>query len=107
MLYSYQQNLLSTNDQSNMYLLGRYQQTPDFLYALSCCLEVLRGVPKAIVPDNLKVAVVKAYKYEPVLKQPMKDFDNQYGTVVVPTRPGKPKDKSLVENQVKIIKFSN
>ena len=33
------------------------QQTPDFLYALSCCLEALGGVPKAIVPDNLKAAV--------------------------------------------------
>ena len=33
----------------------------------------------------------------------MEDFANHYNTVVVPARPGRPKDKSLVENQVKII----
>ena len=38
----------------------RSQQTPDFLYALSCCLEAMGGVPKAIVPDNLKAAVIKS-----------------------------------------------
>jgi len=81
----------------------RSQQTPDFLYALSCCLEAMGGVPKAIVPDNLKAAVIKANKYEPVLNQSMEDFANHYGTVVVPARSGKPKDKSLVENQVKMI----
>lgn len=79
------------------------QQPPDFLYALSCCLEVMGGVPKAIVPDNLKAAVIKADKYEPILNQSMEDFANHYGTVVVPGRSGKPKDKSLVENQVKMI----
>lgn len=61
------------------------------------------GVPKAIVPDNLKAAVIKADKYEPILNQSMEDFANHYGTVVVPARAGRPKDKSLVENQVKMI----
>ncbi|MGH2622879.1 MAG: IS21 family transposase, partial [Sphingobacterium sp.] len=79
------------------------QQTPDFLYALSRCLEVIGGVPNAIVPDNLKAAVIKADKYEPILNQSMEDFANHYGTVVVPARAGRPKDKSLVENQVKMI----
>lgn len=79
------------------------QQTPDFFYALSSCLESLGGVPKAIVPDNLKAAVIKADKYEPVLNQSMEDFANHYGTAVVPARAGRPKDKSLVENQVKMI----
>ncbi|MGJ1292537.1 IS21 family transposase, partial [Sphingobacterium multivorum] len=58
------------------------QQTPDFFYALSSCLESLGGVPKTIVPDNLKAAVIKADKYEPVLNQSMEDFANHYGTVL-------------------------
>lgn len=33
----------------------------------------------------------------------MEDLANHYGTVVVPARPGKPRDKSAVENHVKII----
>jgi uncharacterized protein YeaO (DUF488 family) len=33
----------------------------------------------------------------------LEDFSNHYGTTVTPTRPRKPKDKALVENQVKLI----
>ena len=43
----------------------RSQSTEDFLYALSCCLNELGGVPLALVPDNLKAAVIKANRYEP------------------------------------------
>lgn len=60
-------------------------------------------MPQALVPDNLKAAVIKADRYEPTLNRCMEDFANHYGAVVVPARPGKPQDKSLVENQVKLI----
>ena len=33
----------------------------------------------------------------------MEDLANHYGTVIVPARAGKPRDKSAVENHVKII----
>jgi transposase len=75
------------------------QSTEDFLYALSCCLTELGGVPLALVPDNLKAAVVKANRYEPEINQALEDFANHYGTAVVPARVRKPKDKALVENQ--------
>lgn len=79
------------------------QRTDDFLYALSCCLEHLGGSPKLLVPDNLKAAVVKSDRYAPDLNRVMEDFANHYGFVVLPARARKPKDKSSVENQVKII----
>ncbi|GHS92095.1 transposase [Bacteroidia bacterium] len=79
------------------------QTTDDFLYALSLCLKTLGGCPKIVVPDNLKAAVVKADKYEPEINRVMEDFANHYGFVVVPARAKKPKDKALVENQVKLI----
>lgn len=79
------------------------QNTEDFLYALSCCLEELGGVPQALVPDNLKSAVTKASLYEPVINRAMEDFANHYNTTVFPARARKPKDKALVENQVKLI----
>lgn len=81
----------------------RHQTTDDFLYALSCCLRTLGGCPKILVPDNLKAAVVKADRYEPELNRVMEDFANHYGFAVIPARAGKPKDKALVENQVRII----
>lgn len=79
------------------------QNTEDFIYALQCCLKDIGGVPQALVPDNLKAAVVKANKYEPTINQVFEDFANHYGTTVVPARARKPKDKALVENQVKLI----
>ena len=79
------------------------QSTEDFLYALPRCLHHLGGVPLALVSDNLKAAVVKANRYEPLINQAMEDFANHYQTTVVPARARKPRDKALVENQVKLI----
>lgn len=81
----------------------RHQNIEDFIYALRCCLEFLGGTPSMLVPDNLKAAIVKANPYEPDINRVLEDFANHYNTVVVPARVAKPKDKALVENQVKII----
>ncbi|MFV0346273.1 MAG: IS21 family transposase [Bacteroidales bacterium] len=79
------------------------QTIDDFIYALKMCLEDLSGVPKALVPDNLKAAVTKADKYEPEINRTLQDFANHYNMAVVPARARKPQDKALVENQVKLI----
>jgi len=79
------------------------QSTEDFLHALSCCLQDLGGVPQALVPDNLKAAVIKANRYEPDINRVLEDFANHYGTTVVPARAKRPQDKALVENQVNLI----
>jgi len=72
-------------------------------HALSCCLRDFGGFPKLIIPDNLKAAVIKADRYEPDLNKVMEDFGNHYGAVVLPARVRKPKNKALVENQVKLV----
>lgn len=79
------------------------QRIADFLYGLECCLISLGGVPAALVPDNLKSAVIKANRYEPVINRALDDFATHYGTTVIPARSKSPKDKALVENQVKLI----
>lgn len=78
------------------------QRIEDFLYALGCCLKALGGVPQTLVTDNLKSAITRANRYEPQVNKAMEDFANHYGTTVTPTRPYSPKDKALVENQVKM-----
>lgn len=78
------------------------QGVEDFIYALQHCLHFLGGVPEVLVPDNLKSAIVKASRYEPDVNRALEDFANHYGMTVIPTRTGKPKDKALVENQVKM-----
>lgn len=79
------------------------QSVADFIYALTCCLNAMGGVPQALVPDNLKAAVIRADTYEPKINRALDDFANHYNTTVVPARARKPKDKALVENQVKLI----
>ena len=81
----------------------RSQNINDFLYALGCCLQELGGVPQVLVPDNLKSAIIKASSYEPEVNRALEDFANHYHTTVIPARARKPKDKALVENQVKLI----
>jgi transposase len=79
------------------------QTSADFIYALTCCLHSLGGVPQAIVSDNLKAAVTRASPYEPDINRILTDFANHYGTTILPARAYKPKDKALVENQVNLI----
>jgi transposase len=79
------------------------QKSEDFIYALTRCLKAIGGVPKIIVPDNLKAAVTKTDRYEPDINHIMEDMANHYGCVVIPARSGKPKDKSLCEDQVKLV----
>jgi len=81
----------------------RSQSVEDFLYALRCCLEDFGGAPALLFPDNLKSAIVKANPYEPDINRALEDFANHYGTTTHPARVRKPKDKALVENQVKLI----
>ena len=81
----------------------RSQGIEDFIHALQTCLKAIGGSPKILVPDNLKAAVIKTSKYEPELNQALEDFCNYYKMTIVPARVAKPKDKALVENQVKLI----
>jgi hypothetical protein len=66
-------------------------------------LHYYNGVPAAIVPDNLKSAVTKSSKYEPVLNETFADFAHHYNTTILPARAYRPRDKALVENAVRII----
>lgn len=79
------------------------QKSEDFIHAIISCFKAIGGVPKIIVPDNLKSAVIKTDPYEPVLNDLLKDMANHYECAVLPARPGKPKDKSLVEDHVKLV----
>jgi transposase len=79
------------------------QQKGDFIFACENALHYCSGVPRAIVPDNLKSAVSKSSKYEPTLNETFADFAEHYGTAILPARAYRPRDKALVENAVRII----
>jgi transposase len=79
------------------------QKVEDFIFALVCCLKFLGGSPEILVTDNLKAAVIKANRYDPDINQALEDCCNHYGITILPTRVVSPKDKALVENQVKLV----
>jgi transposase len=79
------------------------QSKEDFISSVENALHFFGGVPAAIVPDNLKSAVIKSNRYEPTLNETFLDFAEHYGTTVLPARSYKPRDKSLVEGMVKIL----
>lgn len=79
------------------------QSLDDFIYALKCCIESLGGTPVLLVSDNLKAAVIRADRYEPDLNRALEDFCNHFEMTILPTRVASPKDKALVENQVKLV----
>jgi transposase len=79
------------------------QRKEDLIKACENALHYFGGVPAAIVPDNLRSAVTKSSKYEPIINESFADFAEHYTTVVLPARAYRPKDKALVEGVVKII----
>jgi len=66
-------------------------------------VEYFGGVPQAFVSDNLKSAVSKACRYEPVINKTLRNFALHYGCVIDPARPYSPQDKALVEGAIKLV----
>lgn len=60
------------------------------------------GVPALTVPDNTRTAVNQACRYEPLLHRTYQEMAEYYGTVVLPTRVRKPRDKARVESAVQV-----
>lgn len=80
----------------------RNQTLEEFIAACENALRYFKGVPLAIVPDNLKSAVFKPNNYEPTLNENFRSFADHYGVTVLPARSRKPQDKAHVENMVKL-----
>lgn len=79
------------------------QKLPDVIHATVSSIEQIGGSAKVLVPDNLKSAVTKADRYEPVINPLFLDLANHYNMVVLPARPRKPRDKAKVEVSVRIV----
>lgn len=79
------------------------QQKEDFVTSVENAIQFFGGTPAAIVPDNLKSAVIKSSRFEPTINETLADFADHYQTTILPARAYKPRDKSLVEGAVKIL----
>jgi transposase len=80
----------------------RTQTVADWIGSHVRALEELKGVPCAIVPDQLKSGVTRACRYEPGVQRTYAEMACHYGTTILPARPKSPRDKAKVEGGVRI-----
>jgi transposase len=79
------------------------QTTENFIRALENAFHHFGGVPKTLIPDNLKAAVIKADWFDPELNPKIQAFCRHYGTTLLPTRPRRPRHKGKCEAGVKFV----
>jgi hypothetical protein len=66
-------------------------------------LAAIGCVPGLLVPDNTKVAIIKACLYEPQINRTYAEMAAHYDTAILSARPRRPRDKAKVEVAVLII----
>jgi len=65
--------------------------------------EYYGGVPRLLISDNTKTAVIKNTRYETILNKSYQELADHYGTAIVPARPYRPDDKAVAEGSVKFV----
>jgi len=79
------------------------QKEEDWIASHTRAFTFFGGVPSLVVPDNLKSAVTKACRYEPLLNESYNRMLSHYQTAGLPARPYKPRDKAKVETAVQVV----
>lgn len=78
------------------------QQLPAWIAGHCHAYAFFEGVSRVTVPDNPKTGVIRPCRYEPLLHRTYQEMAEHYGTVIIPARPRRPRDKAKVETGVQI-----
>jgi len=78
------------------------QSSSDFLQSHVNMFNYFGGTTQVLSPDNLKSAVTKTHRYDPVVNQAYTKLAEHYEVAVVPARVRTPKDKAIVERTIQI-----
>ena len=73
------------------------QELPHWIAGHVAAAEYWGGSPEIWVPDNPRTGVTRAHRYEPELNRTYADLAAHLGSVVIPARPRKPRDKAKAE----------
>jgi transposase len=79
------------------------QSLPEWISSHVRAFSFFDGVPELIIPDNLRSGVAKPCRYEPLLTRSYTEMLQHYGTLAMPARPRKPRDKAKVEAGVQLV----
>ena len=78
------------------------QKSHDFLNSHIRMFHYFGGTSQMVAPDNLKSAVTKAHRYDPVINPAYTRLAAHYNFAVVPARVRRPQDKAIVERTIQI-----
>jgi hypothetical protein len=82
---------------------SKSQKNRDLVPSIVRAKRFFEGSTKAMVSDNLRSAVARSSKYEPIINRSLKELASHFGCVVNPTRTYSPQDKALVESAVQLV----
>lgn len=82
---------------------SRTEKLPDWIDADVRAFAYFGGAAQLLVPDNPKVAVIKACFYDPQVSRTYGEMAAHYDTAVLPARPRRLRDKAKVEACVHIV----
>jgi transposase len=57
---------------------SKSQQKENFVHSVENTMRFFEGAPAAIVPDNLKSAVIKSSRFEPTINETLADLAEHY-----------------------------
>ena len=77
------------------------QTLPDWIGAHVRMFRFFDGVPRLVVPDNLKSGVHRASFFDPEINRSYGMMAAYYGVGILPARPRRPRDKAKVEAGVR------
>jgi transposase len=73
------------------------QNVETWLRLHRAAFDFILGVPRRIVLDNLRAAIVRAALYDPEVQRSYREFAEHYGFLIAPCRPRTPEHKGKVE----------
>jgi transposase len=88
----------------HQYVFTTHRQTVDALIeGIEAAWDSFGGVTRRVVLDNMKAAVVKADRYEPIFNQIFLEYSELRGLIIDPAPVRHPEAKATVERQVSYI----
>ena len=89
----------------HQYVYLTHRQDLDALIAgIEEAWEFFGGVARRLILDNLKAAVIKADRYEPVFNRTFQEYSQHRGFIIDPAVVRHPEGKATVENQIKYVR---
>jgi transposase len=80
------------------------QKLKEVIAGMEAAWESFEGVVRRVVVDNMKTAVVKADRYEPIFQKTFLEYSRHRGFIIDSTDVASPKQKPKVERQVPYVR---